>query len=148
MRPMRQDFADLRAAKRENELRLASRLLLTPSAEERTSSSIPSELFAARWQLQPEYYAAKQMDSPMAAIAEAMSESNGNVFLVTENGGQLISRFHRTLRRLRILRIRSPGSFAMPTQMPTCATKCPKNSTSASGVFSCCGVGMLWYPSR
>ena len=83
-------FPELRAKKREYERRLAVGLVFTPSDEERATSSIPDELHTGQWQLQPEYYAESNIDSPMGAIAAAELESQGNVFLVTENGLSLI----------------------------------------------------------
>lgn len=136
----------LRAEKRENERRLASRLVLTPSDEELASSSMPSELVTGRWQLQPEYYAAKDMDSAVAAIAEAMSESNGNVFLVTENGGQLNLGF---TERFGVCEFQNQecGEFRYAYSDANLRDQVPKELHVVQAC-PCCGVGMLWYPSR
>ena len=52
------------------------------------SSAVPQELATGRWQLQPEYYAERKLDSAMEAIIAAKTESDGNVFLVTDDGAQ------------------------------------------------------------
>ncbi|NLX98259.1 MAG: hypothetical protein GXY83_19035 [Rhodopirellula sp.] len=136
----------LRAEKRENERRLASGLVLTPSGEELASSSTPGELLTARWQLQPEYYAAKRLDSAVAAIAEAMSESNGNVFLVTENGGQLNLGFTERYGVCEFQNQES-GEFRYAYSDANLREQVLKELHVVQAC-PCCGVGMLWYPSR
>lgn len=136
----------LRAEKRECDRRLASGLVFTPSDEELASSSIPSELLTARWQHQPEYYAAKHIDSALAAIAEARPKSNGNVFLVTENGGQLNLGFTECFGVCEFQNQES-GEFRYAYSDANLRAQVPKDLHVVQAC-PCCGVGMLWYPSR
>src|SRR5438874_1836901 len=133
--------AETRAKNREYECRLASGIVFRPSDEELESTSIPSELLTARWQLQPEYYAAKHKDSAMAVIAEAMSESNGNVFLVTENGGQLNLGFSERYGVCEFQNQES-GEFRYAYSDANLHDQVPKELHVVQAC-PCCGVGIL-----
>jgi hypothetical protein len=137
---------ELRAKKREYELRLASGLVFRPSDEELATASIPSHILSDRWLPQPEYYAGKNMDSAMTAIAVAMSESNGNVFLVTESGAQINLGF---TERYGVCEFQNQESneFRYAYSDANLRDQVPKEHHIVQAC-SCCGVGMLWYPSR
>jgi hypothetical protein len=136
----------LRAEKREYERRLASGLVFRPSDAELATASIPSELLTARWLVQLEYYAAKNIDSANKAIAEATSEAEGNVFLVTENGGQLNLGFTRRYGVCEYQNQES-GEFRYAYSEANLGKQVPKELHVVQAC-PCCGVGLLWYPSR
>lgn len=137
---------ELRAKSRQYERCLAGKLVFQPSDEELASTSIPSELLTARWQLQPEYYAENHKDSVMAVIAEAVSESKGNVFLVTESSGQLNLGF---TERYGVCEYQNQetGEFCYAYSDANLREQVPKELHVVQAC-PCCGVGMLWYPSR
>lgn len=136
----------LRAEKREYERRLAAGLVFVPSDDERSTSSIPVELTAGQWQLQPEYYAKNKIDTAMAAIATARSQSNGNVFLVTASGGQLNLGF---TERFGVCEYQNQetGEFRYAYSETNLREQAPEELHVVQAC-PCCGVGMLWYPSR
>ncbi len=138
--------AHLRAKKREYESRLASHRVFRPSDEELASASYSSELWTAQWQLQPEYYAGKNLDSAVTAITAARSVSEGNVFLVTENGGQLNVGFTRSYGVCEFQNHES-GEFRYAYSDDNLRGQVPKELHVVQAC-PCCGVGMLWYPSR
>lgn len=135
-----------RAAKREYERQLASRLVFVPSDHERSSASIPGELTAGQWQLQPEYYAENKVGSAMAAIAAAKSQSDGNVFLVTESGGQVTLGFSEHYGVCEYQNQES-GEFRYAYSEHNLREQVPEELHVVQAC-PCCGVGMLWYPSR
>jgi hypothetical protein len=137
---------ELRAAKREFERQLADGVVFVPNDRERSTASIPAEITSGQWEPQPEYYAENEIDSAMAAIAAAKPQSNGNVFLVTKNGGQLNIGFterygvceyqNHEAAEFRYAYSESNLQEQVPEELHV-VQACP-----------CCGVGMLWYPSR
>jgi hypothetical protein len=137
---------EIRAEKREFEGRLAAGLVFAPSDKERATSAIPEEISQGRWQLQPEYYAESSIDSPAATVAAAKSQKEGNVFLITESGGELNLGFterygvceyqNQELGEFRYAYCESNLNHQVPDQFHV-VQACP-----------CCGVEMLWYPSR
>ncbi|MEQ8787834.1 MAG: hypothetical protein RIC55_16130 [Pirellulaceae bacterium] len=135
-----------RAAKREYERQLASGNVFVPSDRERSTASIPDELTAGQWEPQPEYYAEKELDSAMAAIAAAKPQSNGNVFLVTEMGGQLNVGF---TERYGVCEYQNheAGEFRYAYSKSNLQEQVPEELHVVQAC-PCCGVGMLWYPSR
>jgi hypothetical protein len=136
---------ELRDKRREYERCIANKIIFQPSKEELASTSIPSELLTGRWQLQPEYYAARHVDTALAAVAEAMSESNGNVFLVTEAGGQLNLGF---TERYGVCEFQNQsGEFRYAYSDVNLHIQVPKELHVVQAC-PCCGVGLLWYPSR
>jgi hypothetical protein len=137
---------ELRAKKREYQHQLANGLVFTPSDEERTTSSIPDELSKGRWQLQPEYYAERSIDSPMAAIVAAKSKPDGNLFLISDCGGQLNLGF---TERYGVCEYQNDelGEYRYAYSESNLREQVPENF-HVGQACPCCGVGMLWYPSR
>ncbi|MBN1908312.1 MAG: hypothetical protein JW818_01110 [Pirellulales bacterium] len=137
---------ELRAEKSEYERRLANRSVFMPSGEECATSSIPNELLTAQWQLQPEYYAESNMDSVMAAVSAAQLQPEGNVFLVTINAGQFNLGF---TERYGVCEYRNEesGEFRYAYSEANLREQVPAE-LHVCQACSCCGVGMLWYPSR
>lgn len=137
---------EIRAEKREFEGRLAAGLVFAPSDKERATSAIPNEISRGRWQLQPEYYADSNVDSPAAAVAAAKSQKDDNVFLITESGGELNLGFterygvceyqNQELDECRYAYCESNLNHQVAAPFHV-VQACP-----------CCGVAMLWYPSR
>lgn len=144
--PCSQQTPEMRAEKRENERRLATGTVFRPSDEELASASVPPGLAAGPWSLQPEFYDDGRFESVAAAVAAARSEAKVHVFLVTEGGGQLNVGFSERFGVCEFQNTES-GEFCcaytdvnLREQVPTdlhVVQACP-----------CCGVGMLWYPSR
>ena len=137
---------ELRAAKREYERQLADGIVFVPSDRERSTASIPAEITAGQWEPQPDYYAANKMDSAMAAIAAAKPQSNGNVFLVMENGGQLNMGF---TERYGVCEYQNheAGEFRYAYSESNLQEQVSEELHVVQAC-PCCGVGMLWYPSR
>jgi hypothetical protein len=75
-----------------------------------------------------------------------MSESNGNVFLVTENGGQLNLGFTERYGVCEFQNQES-GEFRYAYSDANLRDQVPKELHVVQAC-PCCGVGMLWYPSR
>ena len=137
---------ELRAERRNCEQRLADGIVFTPNDEERATSSTPDELSNGRWQLQPEYYAESDIGSAMAAIAAAKLESEGNVFLVTEDDGQLNLGFTEGYGVCEYQNQES-GEYRYAYSDSNLREQVPEELHVVQAC-SCCGVGMLWYPSR
>ena len=113
---------------RKFERQVADGSAFTPSDKERASSRVPDEFFSAQWELQPDYYAERNVHSPMAAIAAAKSESVGNVFLVTGTDGHVNLGF---TERYAVCEYenQNPANFAARTRNPTCDVRCRRNFT-------------------
>jgi hypothetical protein len=82
----------------------------------------------------------------MAAIAAAQSESEGNVFLVTENGGQLNLGFTEAYGVCEYQNEES-GEYRYAYSESNLREQVPEDLHVVQAC-PCCGVGMLWYPSR
>lgn len=137
---------ELRAEMREHERRVAEGLVFTPSVKERAAASTPDELSTGRWQLQSEYYAGRNVDSPTAAITGAKSQPEGNVFLVTENGGQLNLGF---TSRYGVCEYQNEESGEYRYAYTDSNLREQVSEELHVGqACPCCGVGLLWYPSR
>lgn len=137
---------ELRAAKREYERQLSAGLVFVPSDHERSTASIPDELTVGQWQLQPEYYAENKFDSAMAVIAAAKSQSDGNVFLVAESGGQLSLGFTEHYGVCEYQNQES-GEFRYAYSEFNLREQVSEELHVVQAC-PCCGAGMLWYPSR
>jgi len=137
---------ELRAAKREYARSLSDGSVFRPSDEELASSSVPEEILNSVWNVQPEYYAEMNMASASAAIIAAMPEPQGNVVLVNENGGQLNLGF---TNRYGVVEFQNPesGEFRYAYSDANVRDQVPKELHVVQAC-PCCGVGMLWYPSR
>jgi len=137
---------ELRTARREYERQLAEGIVFTPSTAELASSSLPSELATGHWQLQPEYYAELNLDSAADAVIAAKAVSRGNVFLITDDGGQLNLGF---TERYAVCEYQNQdlGDFRYAyTELNLRQQVSDEHHVSQA--CPCCGVGMLWYPSR
>jgi hypothetical protein len=137
---------ELRAEKRAYEQRLAAGIIFAPTDDERSTSSIPDELSSGQWQLQPEYYAESNIETAMAAIVAAKSQATGNVFLVTDNGGQLNLGFTESYGVCEYQNQQS-GEFRYAYSESNLCKQVPED-VHVIQACPCCGVGMLWYPSR
>lgn len=135
--------------KAEYDRRLREGLVFTPSESELDGALTPRELTdsATRWKLQPEFYAERSEASPNDAISQARREIKGNVFLVSDADGQLNLGF---TARLAVLEYQNEGDEHL-----RCAYSLNKNLRSQVSeddqvvqACPCCGVGLLWYPSR
>ena len=137
---------ELRTVRRKYERQLAEGLVFTPSTAERASTSSPSELATGKWQLQPEYYAERNFDSATDAFIAAKTESRGNVFLITIDGGQLNLGF---TERYAVCEYQNQdlGDFRYAYTEWNLQRQV-SDELHVAQACPCCGVGMLWYPSR
>lgn len=133
----------------EYDRRLREGLVFMPSESELENAATPVELTAAstHWTLQPEYYAERSEASPNDAISQANRDTRGNVFLVSDTGGQLNLGF---TAKLAVLEYQNESDAHL-----RCAYSTDKNLRSQVSeddqviqACPCCGVGLLWYPSR
>jgi len=131
---------------REFERQVADGSAFMPSDKERASSRFPHEFFSARWELQPDYYAERNVHSAIAAIAAAKSESVGNVFLVTGTEGHLNLGFTERYAVCEYANQES-GEFRCAYSESNLRCQVPKELHVAKAC-PCCGVVMTWYPSR
>jgi hypothetical protein len=137
---------ELRAMRRKFAAQLADGSVFTPSDRERAGASVPEELWTGRWQLQPEYYANSDVDSPRAAVAAARSKPGGHVFLVTESGGELNLGFNARYGVCEYHN-RESGEFRCAYTPSNLREQAPEE-LHLEQACPCCGVGMAWYPSR
>ncbi len=136
---------EMRAESREFERRLSAGLLFKPDqAELATASEI--NLSAKQWSLQPEYYADVSFSKPMDAIAAELTEDAGNVFLVAEDGAQLNLGF-TSLYAVCEYQHLDAGEFRYAYTPSNCHEQVAGEHHVVQAC-PCCGVGMLWYPSR
>lgn len=137
---------EIRAAGNEYKRRLAEGLVFVPSDQERSTACIPKEIHCGEWKPQPEYYAESDIDTALTAISTAKDESAGYVFLVTEGSGQLNLSFNQTYGVCEY-RNEATGELCIAYSQSNL-----KEQVSAElhviQACPCCGVEMLWYPSR
>ncbi|MCS7467188.1 hypothetical protein NZK35_11090 [Stieleria sp. ICT_E10.1] len=133
----------------EYDRRLNKGLVFTPSEFELSHAEIPGEFTdtATFWTLQPEYYTERCESTPGDAISAARIEATGNVFLVSNNGGQLNLGFTAKYSVVEYqnendehLRCAYSSSANLNTQV--------QKADHVIQACPCCGVGLLWYPSR
>lgn len=139
---------ELRAAQREYDRGLTEGLVFIPTDQERSTASLPDELVDAgdKWTPQPEFYAETEIDSAMNAVAAAKSKTDGNVFLVTENGGQLNLGFNKSYGVCEYQN-HETGEFRYAFSSSNLRGQVSEELHVVQAC-PCCGVGLLWYPSR
>lgn len=137
---------ELRAARREYERRLAEGSVFEPSDQERASAATPGALVTTRWQLQPEYYADRGLESPVQAILEARTQSRGFVFLVTDDGQKLNLGF---TERYGVCEYQDQEAADFRyAYCPSNLREQVRSELHVEQACPCCGDGLLWYPSR
>lgn len=137
---------ELRTEKRDYECQLAEGLVFTPSVAERESSLLPPDVMTGRWQLHPEYYGDRNFTTVMDAIIAAKTESVGDVFLVSDLGGEMNLGF---TDRYGVCEYQNQGTgdFRYAYTRSNLVEQVPQDLHVVQAC-PCCGVGMFWYPSR
>jgi hypothetical protein len=138
----------LRRARREHESKLASGAWFIPSAEERGTAKLPCDLVdpAAMWSPEPEYYKESPGRSARDVIEIAAGEQEGHVFLVSNLGGRLSFAFNEVFGVCEYQNGETRDNlYAYTPDNLTDQVSADRHLVQAC---SCCGVGLLWYPSR
>jgi hypothetical protein len=138
----------LRKERRDQESRLASGAYFVPDEREERSVKRPDDLFDPRtvWKLEPDFYADRLGLAVADVIAEAKTRPNGNVFLVSDSGARLHLSF---TDRYGVCEYQNEGSGDF--LYARTAANLKEQVDAGSHVVQacpCCGVGMLWFPSR
>lgn len=117
------------------------------SESERHSASVPG-VFATghNWKLQPDYYADENDGTPLDVLERAISSNKGNIFLVTDDGDQLNVGFSQKYAVCEYQN-ESLGEFRIAYSDQN-MTQQVDEALHVVQACPCCGVSMLWYPSR
>jgi len=138
----------LRRARGEHKRKLSSGEWFIPSQEERESAKPPTEVGdpTAVWRPEPEYYKDDGAHSAWEVIDIAASQPAGHVFLVSNRGGRLSLAFNETLGVCEYQNDETNDNLYAYT--PENLAEQVKIDRHLVQACSCCGVGLLWYPSR
>ncbi len=137
----------LRREKREFEERLSSGAIFVPTHEElevanrRESLKTP----AVSWELEPEFYASCIGRSVSSILHEAAGQETGNVFLVS-TGARLNIAFTENLGVCEYQNEKPKDHLYAFTSENLNYQVAPEDHVEQA--CPCCGVGLLWYPSR
>ena len=137
-----------RKERREYERALATGVLFSPGDKERASAQIPEEFIApdTAWELDPEYYAEQDLNTVAECISKAAFESNGNVFLRSRMGARLNLSFTEKWGVCEYQN-ETTGIYLYAYTSENLREQVPSD-VHVVQACPCCGVGMLWYPSR
>lgn len=138
----------LRRATREFQHQLASGAWFTPNPAERASATRPAEFGHAgtTWAPEHEFYKGRDALTVGDLLMEAAAQTAGDVFLVSHRGSRLNLSFNEAYGVCDYQSATSGDSryaYTAENRREHVAERlhlvqaCP-----------CCGVGMLWYPSR
>jgi len=138
----------LRGARMEYESKLSSGELFTPSQEQRGTAKRPTEFAdpAASWSPEPEFYKDREARSPQEVIDLAATQPQGHAFLVSNRGGRLSLAFNETFGVCEYQSDETGDNLYAYT--PANMTEQVTADRHLVQACSCCGVGLLWYPSR
>ncbi len=138
----------VRRAQRDYEAKLSSGEWFTPSPVERASASRPVELGVptAAWSPQPEYYADSEAWSGAAVVELAASQPAGHAFLVSDLDGRLSLAFNEAYGVCEYQN-EETGAYLYAFTPKNLAEQVAADRHLIQAC-SCCGVEMLWYPSR
>lgn len=127
---------------------LVSGTAFLPSQEERESAKLPHELYAAdvQWNLEPDYYADTNPGTVHDVISQAFQSTNGNVFLVSSSGGRLNLSFTGKYGVCEYQN-EEAGDYLYAYTKDNLQEQVPEDQHVIQAC-PCCGVGMLWFPSR
>jgi hypothetical protein len=138
---------EIRAKMRGHLTSLEQGSLFLPDESELASAATPSELNNGTvWALNAEFYADKNFKSPADAVAAARNESQGNVFLVSENDGKFNLGFTEAYGVCEYQN-QEAGEYRYAYSKLNLSGQVPSEQHVVQAC-PCCGVGMLWYPSR
>lgn len=137
----------LRQKRRDFDHKVASGSLFTPTQQELNSARQPAELASSTtWKLEPDYYSMEPPETIEQAIDDAATKSSGNVFLISETGSRLNLSF---TEKFGVCEYQKDDAgeylYSRTTENLACQVALEFHVTQAC---PCCGVGMMWYPSR
>jgi len=137
-----------RRKKREFDQTVALGLLFTPTEQERQSAKRPAELEipGAVWELEREFYKNSEWQSVRDVIAHASKQPAGDVFLVSETGARLNLSFNKEFGVCEYHNEKSAHYLYAFT--PKNLREQIRKELHLVQACPCCGVGMLWFPSR
>jgi hypothetical protein len=138
----------IRRARREFDHKLASGLVFSPSQEERTSAKRLAEFGSAAktWMLEPEYYKQTEPQSVPDVVVHASTQSGGYVFLISNSGARLNLAFNEEFGVCEYQNEESGVCLYAYTSENLCGQV--SKDQHLVQACPCCGVGMLWFPSR
>ncbi|PWU02882.1 MAG: hypothetical protein C5B53_01100 [Candidatus Melainabacteria bacterium] len=136
----------LRQERREYDKALSQGLLFVPSKNELESTQTPIERAQnnVSWELEPEFY--KQQLSVMQVLKHAKSEALGHIFLISSLGSRLNVAFNG-LYGVCEYQNEENGFFCYAYTADNLNSQVGDNAHLVQAC-PCCGVGMLWYPTR
>ena len=133
--------------RRQYEKALKSGAVFTPSLEERRSARTPAEFAADTvWSLEPEYYADSEYHTAAEVLSKAENETEGNVFLMSAAGSRLNLSFTRNYAVCEYQNEQA-GEWLYAYSENNLREQVPEDQHVVQAC-PCCGVGMLWFPSR
>jgi hypothetical protein len=138
----------LRSARREYETKLLSGEWFTPSQAERGTARRPTEFTepAAAWSPEPEYYKDSGARSALDVVELSAGQAQGHAFLVSDRGGRLSLAFNEVFGVCEYQNEETGDNLYAYT--PENLAEQVSADRHLVQACSCCGVGLLWYPSR
>jgi hypothetical protein len=138
----------LRRAGREYETKLLSGEWFTPSQAERGTARRPTELreSAVTWSPEPEHYRDSKVRSAIDVVNVSAGQTQGHAFLVSDSGGRLSLAFNEVFGVCEYQN-EETGDDLYAYTPENLAEQVSADSHLVQGC-SCCGVGLMWYPSR
>jgi hypothetical protein len=120
----------------------------SPSAKELASavSFTAVEPEPGQWALHPEYYANEPDQTIASTLDRAVLAPNGNVVLNSASGGTLILAFNSTYGACEY-RNDTTDTLLLAHSSENASSQVPEDLQLCQ-ICACCGVGLLWYPSR
>jgi hypothetical protein len=138
----------LRIEAREYKRNLETGTFFLPSEEELGSVCIPQEFGASDtlWNLDSDYYTDTASNIMSFVISQGAQQTSGHVFLISSSGGRLnlsfseiygVCEYHNQNTGERMYAYTQHNLREQVSEVYHVVQACP-----------CCGVGMLWFPSR
>ena len=138
----------LRNEQQKYERDLKAGTVFMPSEEELGSATTPHEfgMSDTAWNLEPEYYADTDSGTVNDVISQTVQQTNGNVFLVSTSGGRLNLSFNE-MYGVCEYQNEEAGDYLYAYTQGNLREQVPEDQHVVQAC-PCCGVGMLWFPSR
>jgi hypothetical protein len=138
----------IRSASHEFDQANPSGLAFQPTEAELESArtQIGFETLTNIWKLEPNYYQGSDLRSVQDVLAFALKQREGNVFLVSESGARLNLSFNEEYG---VCEYQNEESVEYRYAF-TANNLCEQvgENLHLAQACPCCGVGMLWYPTR
>ena len=137
-----------RAERRAYLVSLQSGQAYSPSPKELASaiSFASLEPITGQWALRLEYYANEPDQTIASVLDRAVLTPNGNVVLNSASGGTLILAFNSTYGVCEY-RNDTTDTLLLAHSSENASSQVPEDLQLCQ-ICACCGVGLLWYPSR